>query len=117
MKIYVFPYGGSFGGGDSWDNTIEFGLTNKEADRLEESARGKARWEFGGDPTVSDIYVKVYKAAYNQEIRNVPIFILDELRRDKYHGSQRISNRKLAKEYLEDTSLSVFFPDELLERE
>ncbi len=115
MKTYTFPYGGSFGKGDSWDNTIDVELTNKDAARLEESARKESRWRLDEDPEIDDIYDKVYKAAYRQEIKNIPDFILDELRRDYYNGSKRVSNLKLAKEYLEDTSFHVSYPEELQE--
>ncbi len=113
MKKYTFPYGGSFGSGDSWDNEIDVELTNKNAARLEQSARKKSRWHLDEDPEISDIYDLVYKKAYNQELRNIPDFILDELRRDNYRGSTKVSNRKLAKEYLEDSTFSVSYPEEL----
>ncbi len=115
MKTYTFPYGGSFGNGDSWDNTIDVELTNKDAARLEESAHKEPRWRLDEDPEIDDIYDKVYKAAYKQEIKNIPDFILDELRRDYDKGSKRVSNLKLAKEYLEDTSIHVSYPEKLQE--
>ena len=117
MKTYTFPYGGSFGKGDSWDNEIDVELTNKDAARLEESARKESRWRLDEDPEIDDIYDKVYKAAYKQEIRNIPSFILEELRRDYYHGSTRVSNLKLAKEYLEDTTFHVSYPKVLRDLE
>ena len=113
MKVYTFPYGGSFGSGDSWGNTIKIELTNKAAARLEASARKEPRYDLDEDTEINDIYDLVYKKAYNQEIRNIPVFILDERRRDDYHGNKRISNHKLAVEYLEDSSFTVSYPEEL----
>ena len=113
MKVFTFPYGGSFGGGDTWGNTIDIELTNKDAARLEASARQEARYDLDEDPEISDIHDLVYKKAYNQEIRNIPHFILDERRRDYYHGNTRISYHKLAVEYLDDSTFRVRYPEEL----
>ena len=55
MKTYAFPYGGSFGKGDSWDNEIDVEMTNKEAAHLEESARKESCWRLDEDPEINDI--------------------------------------------------------------
>ena len=113
MRKYTFPYGGSFGKGDSWENTVDVELTNKGAARLEDSARKGSRRRLDEDPEIADIHDKVYKAAYNHELRCIPDFILDEIRRDEYDDDERISNRKIAKQYLEDSTFSVSYPEEL----
>ena len=113
MKTFIFPYGGSFGKGDSWDNTVEAELTDEEAALLERSARGGSKDELTGDPELAGIYDKVYIAAYNQEIRLVPDFVIDEIRRDEYRGDKRISDKRIAEGYLARTTFRIFYPEEL----
>lgn len=113
MKTYIFPYGGSFGKGDSWDNTVEAELTDEEAALLERSARSGQGDELTGGPDVGGIYDKVYIAAYNQEIGLVPDFVIDEIRQDEYDGDKRVSDKRIAEGYLARTTFRIFYPEEL----
>ena len=70
MKTYSFLAGGSAGKGDTWDYDFDFDLTDEEGARLEASARKESRWHLDEDPEISDIYEKVYEAAFDNEIDN-----------------------------------------------
>lgn len=134
MKNYTFPTGGSFGRGDSWEGIFEFELTDEEAARLAVAAKGKSRWDFEDDESVSDIYDKVYAAEYENELQNIinsPDFsdIRDEYLydNDNYEDPEYseelgawirkaypFTDRELAVKYFEDSSLSICYPEELL---
>jgi len=120
MKKYTFPYGGSFGKGDSWDGENEFELTDEEASRLEASARKESRWHLDEDPEISDIYDKVYAFLYNNDIETLmkDKYWIEERRRDReYEGKEPISDRELAEEYMDETSFNVCYPEELQDLE
>ena len=113
MKTYIFPYGGSFGNGDSWENEVNVVLSNKDAERLEQSAKKESRRRLEEDPDIWDIEDKVEKAARKQEINNIPEDILDSVRYRYFNDDQRLSYKTLAKRYLEDSSFHVSYPEEL----
>ena len=125
MKTYLFPYGGSFGGGDSWEGANEVELTDEEAERLEASARKESRYELDEDPEISDIHDKVYAYLYNHDleellndeyrIRELREDYEDENGSDSDNDGEKITNRQLAEEYLDNTSFSVYYPEELQE--
>ncbi len=120
MKIYTFPYGGSFGKGDSWDSENEVELTDEEAVRLEASARKEPRWHLDEDPEISDIYDKVYEYLFNHDIETLmnDEYWIEEHRSDReYEGLEPISDRELAEEYMEETSFHVCYPEELQDLE
>ena len=118
MKMYSFPYGGSFGKGDSWDGENEVELTDEEAARLEASARKEPRWHLDEDPEIDDIYEKVYAFLYNHDIETLmnDKYWIEERRSDReYEGKEPISDREMAEEYMDETSFNVCYPEELQE--
>ena len=75
MKKFTFMTGGSWGKGDSWDGTFKFELTDEEAARLAESAKGKTEWDvwdFCDDESVRDIYDKVKKNDKDLGVKRIP---------------------------------------------
>lgn len=139
MKTFTFKTGGSWGKGDSWDGIFDFELTDEEAERLAESAKGKTEWDvwdFSDDESVRDIYEKVYEAEYENELQNIIDCQIDDLRSDYLSDDDHyeepeyceeidawikkaipVSDRQLAEEYFEGSSLSVGYPEELLSEE
>ena len=139
MKKFTFKTGGSWGKGDSWDGIFDFELTDEEAARLAESAKGKTEWDvwdFQDDKAVSDIYEKVYTAEYENELQNIIDCQIEDLREeylddDDNYGDPEyceeigawikkaapFTDRDLAEKYFEDSSLSVGYPEELLNEE
>ena len=116
MKRYTFPYGGSFGKGDSWDGENEVELTDEEAVRLEASARKEPRWHLDEDPEIDDIYEKVYAFLYNHDIETLmnDKYWIEERRSDReYEGKEPISDREMVEEYMDETSFNVCYPEEL----
>ncbi len=132
MKSYAFFVGGSAGKGDTWSYDFKFDLTDEEADRLEASARKEPRWHLDEDPEISDIYNKVYAAAYENELKNIDSSIIsDEL--DSYLSDDEnyeepeycdelgcwikrakpISDRELAEEYFDGLTFDVCYPENL----
>ena len=116
MRIYTFPYGGSFGKGDSWDGANEVELTDEEAARLEASAHEEPRRRLDEDPEISDIYDKVYDYLYNHDIETLmnDEDWIEEQRSDREDEDlEPVSDRELAEEYMEGTSFHVCYPDEM----
>lgn len=117
MKIYTFPYGGSFGPGDSWDGFNEVELTDKEAERLEASAAKESRWRLDEDPEIGDIYNKVYRVLYMNEIAMImdDEYRMREIREDyeSEYGKRRISDKTLAEKYMDNSTFNVNYPEEL----
>lgn len=115
MKIYTFPYGGSFGKGDSWDGANEVELTDEEAARLEASARKEPRWHLDEDPEISDIYDKVYDYLYNHDIEGIMTDedLMEDLRDEHEDDEEPLSDRELAEEYMDNTTFHVCYPEEL----
>ena len=58
MKSYVFPYYISFGKLDSVSSEIEFSISDKDAKRLERSAREVGRFRLNEDVALFDLYMK-----------------------------------------------------------
>ena len=69
MKVYTFPYGGSTGQGDTWDSEIDYELTDKEATRLEASAKAEPRWYLDEDDAISDIYNMISQFIFDENKR------------------------------------------------
>ena len=115
MKIYTFPYGGSFGKGDSWDGANEVELTDEEAARLESSARKEPRWHLDEDPEIRDIYDKVYEYLYNHDIEGIMTDedLMEDLRDEHEDDEEPLSDWELAEEYMDNTTFHVCYPEEL----
>ena len=136
MKTYAFFVGGSAGKGDTWDYDLDVELTDEEAERLEESARKEPRWHLDEDPEISDIYDKVYDAAYENELSNVDEVFIEEEREIYFDDNENweepeyceeqkcwikrakpITDRELAIRYLDGISINVCYPHELQDLE
>ena len=113
MKTYTFPVGGSFGKGDSWDGVFDFALTDEESERLASVARTMSKWDvwlFEDVEEVQDIYEKVLAAEYENEIQSTIKGMIDDLRSD-YEGDEQITDRELAEQYIENSTMHVGFPE------
>lgn len=121
MKTYTFPTGGSFGGGDSWEGEFTFALSDRDAKRLEASARKEPRGWMDEDPEIADIMEKVRKAAYKENIRVLledKDFVREQ--REWYEdqtGNKGRADSTIVKWYMEDTSFGVMYPEELQDLE
>ncbi len=117
MKTYTFPTGGSFGKGDSWEGEFEYALSNRDAKRLEESARKEPRGWLDEDPEIADIYEKVRKAAYRDNIRTLleDQDFVDEQREwyEDETGNMNHADSTVIKWYMEGTTFGVMYPEEL----
>lgn len=117
MKTYTFPTGGSFGKGDSWEGEFDFALSNRDAKRLEESARKEPRGWLDEDPEIADIYEKVRKAAYRDNIRTLleDQDFVDEQREwyEDETGNKNHADSTVIKWYMEGTTFGVMYPEEL----
>ena len=71
MKMYTFPYGGSTGKHDTWDSFANIEISDRDALRLEKSARKEPRWRLDEDPDISDIYNRVYRKIEKQNIEEL----------------------------------------------
>ncbi|MBR3538698.1 MAG: hypothetical protein IKN79_06465 [Eubacterium sp.] len=117
MKSYTFPTGGSFGGGDSWEGIFDYELSNRDAKRLEDSARKEPREWLEDDPEIADIMEKVTRAAYRENIRVLvgdKSFVAEQ--REWYEdetGKKGHADSTIIKWYMEGTSFSVKYPEEL----
>ena len=118
MKTYIFPVGGSFGKGDSWDGEYEIALTNKEAKLLEESAKeyndGFA-W-LSDDPILKDIAWKVEHEAYKQDYRQLLAdkdFVREQREWYEDHNPKGHADSTIVKWYLDQTSFHAGYPKEL----
>jgi hypothetical protein len=120
MKTYTFPVCGSFGKGDSWDGEFDFVLSDRDAKRLEESARKENRsmWEYlDEDPEIADIEEKVRKAAKRNDYQNLlkdKYFVKEQ--REWYEeetGKKNHADSTIVKWYMDGTSYSVMYPKEL----
>lgn len=113
MKTYTFPTGGSLGGGESWDGSIDFTLTDEEAARLEASANAEPRWELDEDESITDIYEKVRAFAFEENKKiMLKAGIIDELRRDRDYYANLSDDAIVAEEM---GSWNVSYPLELQE--
>lgn len=116
MKTFEFPYGGSFGKGDTWDSIFEFSLSDADATRLEESARKEPRWRLDEDESIHDIYEMVFRAAYENNIQSLlsDKYMLEELRDDYSNDAdEEPTDRMLVEQYMEGTTFHICYPEEL----
>ena len=118
MKTYTFPIGGSFGGGDGWDGIFDYTLSDRDAQRLEESARKEPReWcSLDDDPEIADIEEKVRKAARKRDFDNLmedKDFVREQREWYENDHPKGHADSTIIKWYLSETSYSVYYPKEL----
>ena len=114
MRQFTFPYYVSFGNGDSVDCEIDVKLTNKDALRLEQSARAESRFRLYEDVELKDIYDKVFSAVIRQEIRNLKSMpeMVEEIL-EEYQDDEEISKDEALKMYMDELDIGINYPNEL----
>ncbi len=121
MKTYVFPTGGSFGKGDSWEGEFTFALSDKDAKRLEASAREEPRGWLDEDPEIADIEAKVKRAAYMANVKELAEdkeFVQEQREYyEKATGQKGEADLTVIRWYMEGTSFGVMYPEELQDLE
>ncbi len=121
MKKYVFPTGGSFASGDSWEGEFTFTLSNEDAERLESSAREEPRGWLNEDPEIADIEENVRRAAYmanvKELVRNRNFVQEQRVEYEKATGAKGADDLAIIRWYMEGTSFAVMYPVELQELE
>ncbi len=81
MKTYCFPIGGTQGKHEYWDGAMDIAISDKDAIRLEASARKAKGLHFDEDPAVQDIYERVRKKIIREQTEELKnIGRLEELR-------------------------------------
>ena len=120
MKTYTFPTCGSFGQGDAWDGEFDFALSDRNAKRLEASARKEPRSRcdyLEDDPEIADIAEKVLKAAMKEDYQNLlqdKSFVREQ--REWYEeetGEKNQADSTIVEWYLDSTTFYVNYPKEL----
>lgn len=116
MKEFVFPYFISFGRNDSIDNELVCKLSNKDALRLENSAREGGRFRLDEDDAIGNIYKKVYekiiKAESDYLLANPEIVENWLSWEDDYDPDESINEGDVER-YLEEVSIGINYPREL----
>lgn len=116
MKSFLFPYYISFGKLDNVDCSIEYSLSEKNAKRLEKSAREGGRFHLNEDPDIDDIFDKVISAIIKQEKQELtldPSLVIDALSwTDDFDPEAGITEKQID-EYLNDLDIGINYPKEL----
>ena len=99
MKDYVFPYSARLGKLDFVDSEIAVSISNKDANRLESSAREGGKYDLLDEPELYCVFEKVYSAIMKREAA--------VLREDNELSRTEIE------EYLDELSIKICFPKEL----
>ncbi len=116
---YVFPTGGSFGSGDTWEGEFAFELSDEDAERLEASAREKPRGWLDEDPEIADIEENVRRAAYMANVKELvkdKEFVREQRGcYEKATGIKGAADLTIIRWYMEGRSFGVMYPVELQE--
>lgn len=121
MKAYIFPYYISFGKLDSVSSEIELSVSDKDAKRLERSAKEGGRFKLNEDDALSDLYDRVYKAIILSEkeaLVSDPTPIQDALSwKEDFNEDLPISDAQIDY-YLSELVIGINYPEklQLLER-
>lgn len=99
MKEYVFPYSACFGKLDSVDSEIEVSISNKDASKLEKSAKEGDKYNLMDEPELCHVYYKVYSAVLKRETS-----VLEE---------EGELSRKEIEDNLDAIDFKIYFPKEL----
>ncbi|MBR6084382.1 MAG: hypothetical protein IKP61_02045 [Spirochaetales bacterium] len=117
MKEYDFPYYGSGGKGDSWDNKVSVVLSDEEDRRLRQSAESEKWYRLSEDPDLNDIYLRVLEAAYKQEIQNLSVLkeMYNEYREDfsEDDDPEDLPIEVILRRYLDEQCIGINYPEEL----
>ena len=116
MKSFVFPYYVSFGKLDSVSCEIEIALSDKNAKRLERSAKEGGRFRLDEDQEISDIYDRVFDAILLLEKQTIlsDSSLLDDALSwyDEYVPGEPVSEELLDR-YLDDLTIGINYPESL----
>ena len=125
MKTFVFPFYISLGKLDSVSCEIEFELSDKDARRLEQSAKEGGRFRLNEDEDIEDIYYRVYDAIIDSEregLKANPTIFQDTLNGDDDDsddqddlGDQDDQDEldEQIDSYLEDLNIGINYPEDL----
>lgn len=116
MKTYSFPYYFSLGKQDSVDGAIEYALSDKNAKRLERSAKTGGRFRLDEDEDVRDIFASVYEAIMAIERERLiadPTIVEDVLTWKGNHNQEEPISVEQINAYLNDMILGINYPEAL----
>ena len=116
MKTFVFPYYISFGKLDSVGGEIEYALSDKNAKRLERSARDGGRFRLHEDKEINDIYNRVYNAIIDFEKKQLmqdPTMVWDALDIRENHSLETPISEEQINRYLDTLAIGVNYPESL----
>lgn len=99
MKEYVFPYSARFGKLDSVDSEIEVSISNKDASKLERSAKEGDKYNLMDEPELGHVFDKVYSAILKHET-----IVQEEL--------GELSKIEI-EDYLDAIDFKIYYPKEL----
>ena len=121
MKSFVFPYYISFGKLDSISCEIELNISDKDAKRLEKSAKEGGRLRLNEDEDISDLYDKVYRKIiqFEKEALSLdPSPVRDFLSWEENFDEDLPITDEQVDYYLDHLTIGVNYPEEfqLLER-
>ena len=108
MKTYIIPFGGSLGKHESWDGEIVISISDRDAARMEASARRGDRFRLDEDTRISDVHDRIRKKVY----REYKLSILDD---SWFKELQEDNPEKAADEILDEEMgfWHVCYPEEL----
>ena len=115
MKTIVFPYYVSFGKLDSVSSEIELSISDKDAKRLERSAKEGGKFRLNEDEDLSDLYDKVYQEiilAEKDALLSDPSPVKDFLSWEEGYDDSPITEEQID-HYLEELVIGINYPVEL----
>ena len=121
MRQYRFPYFISFGKLDNTSAEIDCMLTDKEANRLEESANMGGRFRLDEDDFMEDIFYKVLEAIYAEEkaaLLQTPDFFDDfdyeeDEDEEEYLDWDNLTLEQKIDAYLDSLMIGINYPEHL----
>lgn len=116
MKTIKFPYFVSFGKLDSVSCEIELSISDKDAKRLEKSAKEGGKFRLNEDEDLSDLYDKVYQKIILKEkdaLLSDPSQVKDFLSwEDGYSEDLPITEEQIDY-YLDSLAIGINYPEDL----
>lgn len=116
MKTIAFPYYISFGKLDSVSCEIELSISDKDAKRLERSAKEGGRFRLNEDEDLSDLYERVYKEIILFEKDSLladPSTVEDYLSWEPDYDEKKPVTEEQIDHYLDELVIGINYPEEL----
>ena len=116
MKTYTFPFIISFGKLDSVDGQIDYALSDKNAKRLERSAKEGGRLRLDEDEDIQDIFDSVYYAIIDLEKKQLiadPSVVQDALNWENDQYQEATISEEHIDSYLDDLIIGINYPESL----